>query len=160
MWVSTGHSLFPREGLYHLSTETWMGFQSGQWSLSQNSFAHCANHTVILVDLKQIDCQLFLQQKRSEFIQDKQRIAVWVLQPWWATGKSLHGKGRRTLLQRGKESWEGYSKQRVHGFSLVESLPGNQSFFFLLGSAIIQGVRAPPSGFPTQFFWGFCSLIF
>ena len=35
------------------------------------------------VDSKQIDCQLFLQQKKKkEFIPDQQRIATWDLQLW------------------------------------------------------------------------------
>ena len=57
---------------------------------------------------------------------------------------------RRTLLQRGKGSWEGYHKQRVHGFSLAESLPGKKrslpSCWALLA---LQGMRAPPSGRPA-----------
>lgn len=38
----------------------------------------------------------------------------------------------------GKEDWEDYSKQRIQGFSLAESLPGKEeeSFFFLLGSVV------------------------
>ena len=54
---------------------------------------------------------------KNGFIQDQQRIVIWGLQPWWAMCKSLHGKERRTCLQRGKRSWWGYSKPRVWLFT-------------------------------------------
>ena len=43
-------------------------------------------------------------------------------------GEHIHNKGK-------EDGWEDYSKQRVHGFSLAESLPGKEwslssSFFF------------------------------
>ena len=54
------------------------------------------------------------------------------------------GKSRRRLLQR-KGSWEGYTKQRVHGFSLAELLLGKKSLScWALPSW--QGMRAPLSG--------------
>ena len=43
-----------------------------------------------------------------------------------------------------KEDREGYSRQRVHGFSLAESLLAKRSFFLLLDSG-----RALSSGLPT-----------
>lgn len=41
-------------------------------------------------------------------------------------------KGRGMLLQKEKGSWEGYSKQRAHVFSLAESLPGGKKRKLLL----------------------------
>ena len=35
---------------------------------------------------------------------------------------------------------------RVHGFSLAVSLPGKESFFYLLGYMSSQSVRAAPAG--------------
>ena len=64
-------------------------------------------------------------------------------------GKSPYSKGRRTFLKRGKRSWEGYSKQRVHGFSLAEFLPGKKQS--LSSSCWALLLRAPPSGLPTLF---------
>lgn len=64
------------------------------------------------------------------------------LQPRQATCKSLHSKGR-TVFYR-ERSRESYSKHRVHGFPSSESRPGNRrSLFFLLGSTVISGSRAP-----------------
>lgn len=49
-----------------------------------------------------------------------------------------------------KRSWEGYSKQKVHGFLLAESLrEEKESFLFLLGSAVIRDMRAPSSSIPN-----------
>lgn len=57
-----------------------------------------------------------------------------------------------------KEVGEGFNKGRVHGFSLAASLPGKD--FFPLGSVILEGMRAPPSGPQASFNWGFSLLIF
>lgn len=48
-----------------------------------------------------------------------------------------------------KEVGEGFNKGRVHGFSLAASLPGKD--FFPLGSVILEGMRAPPSGPQASF---------
>ena len=74
---------------------------------------------------------------KDGFLGRLQRNTIHGLQLWQAMYMSFHRKGRRTLLYRRKESWEGYGKQRVHGFSLAESLPGknmnlSSSFLVLL----------------------------
>ena len=43
------------------------------------------------------------------------------------------GQGKENAFIEGKGSWEGYSKQRVRGFSLAESLPGNESLSSSVG---------------------------
>ena len=50
---------------------------------------------VYVVNLKQIACQVFHQQR--QIYVDHQRIAIQDLQPCWATCKSPCSKGRRTL---------------------------------------------------------------
>ena len=57
-------------------------------------------------------------------------------------------QGKENNILWAKGSWEGCSKQRIHCFSLAESLLEQESFF-LLGSGFTQGWRAPPSGLPT-----------
>ena len=40
---------------------------------------------------------------------------------------------------------------RIHGFSLAESLPGKEDCYLLpLGSDIVAGRRAPPPGLPAM----------
>lgn len=65
---------------------------------------------------------------------------------------SSHTATKGEYVHRGRKSWVGYSKQRVHEFSLDESLTGKKRnlFFFLLGSAITAG----PESFP------FCSQLY
>ena len=74
---------------------------------------------------------------------------------------SPHSKETRTLLQRGRGSWEGSSKQRVHGSSLAESFSGKEgeSFFFLLVLANVAGHESSLLRSPETV-RGFCSLIF
>jgi len=55
-----------------------------------------SNHKDISADLKQTDCQIFLQQRWV--YADKKTTAVQGPQPWGATWKSLRGHGRRKLL--------------------------------------------------------------
>lgn len=67
-------------------------------------------------------------------------------------------RGEDAFMGRG--SCEGYTRLRVHGFPLAESLPGRKRrSFFMLRSVIITGLRASPSGLPTLFKWGLCLLI-
>ena len=58
---------------------------------------------------------------------------------------------RPWVHKQGKGSWKGYSKQRVHGFSLAEF--NCQKSFSSSCWALLwpQNVRAPPSGFPALF---------
>ena len=62
------------------------------------------------------------------------------LQPWWATGKSRRVREGECFCRQEKEV--GFSKPRVHGFSLAEFLKGEE---FLLPQALLsaQDVRAP-----------------
>lgn len=54
-------------------------------------------------------------------------------------------QGKENNIMGAKGSWEGCGKQRIHCFSLAESLLEQESVF-LLGSGSTQGWRAPPSG--------------
>ena len=85
------------------------------------------------------------------------RIAIWDLQPWQATCKCQHSKGRRMLIKRGRE-FAGATVNRVLGLSLAESLPGKKSSLSSSCWVLLlsQGMRAPPSGLLTLFNWGFC----
>ena len=72
----------------------------------------------------------------------------------------VYTEQRKTDFYR-RGSQEGYSKQRAHGFSLVESLLGKKrrlhsSCWTLLSS---QRVWASSPGFSTLFNWNFCLLI-
>ena len=62
----------------------------------------------IHVDLKQIDCQIFLQEKK-EFIQDQPRIAIQCLQSWWPTSAPYMVKGRRRLQKTESMVFHGLS---------------------------------------------------
>ena len=74
------------------------------------------------IDLKQKDRYF---SRKAGFLSNQQRTVIRGLQQWQAMVKSPPSKGRRTFLKRGKRSWEGYNKQKVHGFfSLAEFLPG------------------------------------
>lgn len=100
------------------------------------------------VDLKQIHCQIFPQQRwvYSE-------IEIWSLPSWWACASS-HMTKEEEHPYRGKEevgSREAFSEEGVHGFSLAEALPWKNrslspSCWALISS---EGVRALPSGFPS-----------
>ena len=68
----------------------------------------------------------------------------------------LHRKGRRTLLYRRKEIWEGYGKQRVHGFSLAESLPGKN---MSLSSSFLVLLFFPNQTWPTYLMGSKANLL-
>ena len=122
-------------------------------SLKQSSYQE--NCKVTTVDLKQTarkqkpkqnktDCQIFLQQ-RWVYLGSADNCNLGACNhgephasPCTAREGEHFYRGRKKL-----GGWGGYSKQRVHGFSLTESWPGNKGslFFFLLGSAIISGSR-------------------
>ena len=61
-------------------------------------------------------------------------------------------QGKENPFIEGKGSREG-CKQRVPGFSLAEPLPGKKRSLSSSCCALLslQGMRAPPSGFPTLF---------
>lgn len=102
------------------------------------------------VDLKQISCQLFLQQS---WIVDWERIAVGGGQ--WSAPVVRHVRapsGKRDLL-RGIGSWE----QGAHGFSLAVSLPAEESCLLPVGFCyLLRPWELPHSGPPSLFSWGFC----
>ena len=54
---------------------------------------------------------------------------------------------------QGKGSWEGCSKQRVHGFLLAETMPRKKRSLSSSSWALLpsQGVRAPSSGFSALY---------
>ena len=64
---------------------------------------------------------------------------------------SLHTERECEHFHKGKQKWEGRSKHEVIAFHWLSP----SSFGALLLS---QGMRAPPSGFPTLFGWGFYLL--
>lgn len=70
-----------------------------------------------------------------------------------------HSKGRKTLLEKGKESWEVSRKQRVSGISLAELLPGEKSLV-LLGSAIAAGHESFPLWSPNSASLRFLFIIY
>ena len=73
--------------------------------------------------------------------------------------KSPHGKGRRCFY-RGDRGGGGLSIQSPAFHWLSPGRKEGESFFFLLGLAVVARVRAPPAGLPTLFNWGFCSVMF
>ena len=89
------------------------------------------------VDLKQIDRQIFFLAKMGLFKISRKLLFDICDQEdphesYWTARES-------ELLYRGKGSWEGCSKQRVHGSSLawVLARKEEESFFCLLGSATV-----------------------
>lgn len=95
-----------------------------------------------------MDRQIFLQQRQVYLGSAKTcNLGSASMMSTW---KSPHSKDRRTLLQRGKGSWKGYSKERVQGFSLAESLQRKKSRLSSCWALLTsQGMRAPPSGLLT-----------
>ena len=53
-------------------------------------------------------------------------------------------QGEETAFIEGKRGWESCSQQRVCGFSLAESLPEKESFFFWMDSALLAGCESSP----------------
>lgn len=71
------------------------------------------------------------------------RELVWALLSSWTTCKFPLSKGNRAVLYRGEWRWVA-TKNRVQCFSLAESLPGKESVFFLLDSAVVAGHESFP----------------
>lgn len=96
------------------------------------SFCEMEMMIVPIVDLKHIDCQIFLQLRR--ICSDHQRIVVWGLQPWGATCKSLKGKEEHFYRwEGGKEIGRIKVNREFTAFQLAESLPGKKKVFLLWG---------------------------
>ena len=98
------------------------------------------------VDPKQIDCQIFLPQRWVN-LGSAENCNL---------GSATMVSHREVPKQQGKENSYKEEKEvgraivnRAHGFPLAELLPRKKSLFFLLSSAIAQGMSAPPSGLPT-----------
>lgn len=104
-----------------------------------------------IVDLKKIDCQIFLQLRR--ICSDHQRIVVWGLQPWGATCQSLQGKEEHFYRgEGGKEIGRTKVNREFTAFQLAESSPGKKnslssSCWLLL---LAQGRREPPFWSPNS----------
>ena len=83
---------------------------------------------VWIVDLAEIDCKIFLQQRWIYLVSAKNCISKSttmvspVQVPRW---------GKENTLTEGRGSREGYGKQRVPGFSLTEFLPVKKGVFRL-----------------------------
>ena len=83
------------------------------------------------VDLKQMDCKIFLQQRWAYLVSAENcslgsaTMVSHVQVPAWQ-GKENTFKGR-------KRKREAYSKQRVHGFSPTEFFPGKKRSLLPLG---------------------------
>lgn len=111
------------------------------------------------IDLKQIDCQLFLQ-KRWVYM-DQQRIAFHSLQPWRATGTSPCAKERVSLrvtrkgecFYRGERKLGGLTANKEPlAFDWLSPCQQRRGIFFLLGSTVMsRGMSAPPSALLTLF---------
>ena len=98
-----------------------------------------------IVDLKQIDCQIFLQQKwicsgsaencnlGCATMMSHVQVSTW--------------QGKETVFTGRKRKLEGYSKLSL-AFHWLSPYQERSSCWAALS---LQGVRAPPSGLPTLF---------
>lgn len=132
---------------------------------------------LICIDLKQIESQLFVQEKW--FIQDQQRTAIWRLQPQQATvhiptwqeeeSAFLEGEkefGRAVAEKNPLEELRVKNRVTFHwlnydSLSLAELLPGKKRkfFFFQWDATVVVGPRSSPSGL-SFFNLSFSLLIF
>ena len=78
----------------------------------------------------------------------QQGIAFQGLPPWSVTCKSPQAREGEHFDRVEKEVARAVVN-RVHGFSLAESLSRKESFFLLLGSAIVAKYESSPSGVLT-----------
>ena len=109
------------------------------------------HETINDCDLKQMNCQLFLQQRwvYSESSKNcNSRLATKANQvqvPTW--------QRKELLLQKGRGSWKSCSKQHVafHWLSPYQERRGISSYWALLSS---QGGRAAWPALVSQLFWG------
>ena len=99
---------------------------------------------ITFVDLKQMECQFSLQQSRV-YLRSPENFNLGVCNHGNLSASSPHSKGKRTLSYRGKGSREDYSRQSPWLFlDLFLGRKEEESFFFLLGSAIFKGPESPP----------------
>ena len=111
---------------------TWIMAQHG-WE--QNSYREWGEISLNgAVDLKQIGCQIFLQQRwvysgPAETCSSGSATMVWATcSPCTARDDECFYRGKRKL------GGGGYSKRRVHGFSLAESLREEDAYFSSCGA--------------------------
>ena len=124
-------------------------FAQQPWSFS----SPCAGHQN--VDLKQTDCQIFLQEKKNSLILNQQRI--WGLQAWQATYKPLQLQGKESTFMEGRGHCEDCSPQRALGFSLAQFLKQKKRILSSSSWALLSSLcmGSPLSGLPTLSNWGF-----
>ena len=67
---------------------------------------------------------------------------------------------KEECFHREKGTQEGYTKQKVLSFSVAKSLPGKKWLSSLWALLLLQGVRAPPSGFSSLFNLGLYCINF
>ena len=103
------------------------------------------------VGLKQIDCQLFLQQKKKGgLFRISRELQLCVCNHGGPCASSYTGRERKPANTEKKEAGS-IVVNPVHGFSLAESLSGNEGFFFfLLGSAMVKGHESSPFWSPNS----------
>ena len=114
-----------------------------------------------IVDLKQIDCQIFLQPRW--ICSDHQRIVVWGLQPWGATCKSPKKKEDHFYRGEGrKDTGRTTVNKEFTAFHWLSPCQERRKVFpHPAGFCYCQRAgERPPDGLPTLFHWGFSLLIF
>lgn len=75
----------------------------------------------------------------------------------WTMCKFLYWKGRIMLLWKGRKVRKAIVNKESVAFQ-VKSLTGKKRLSFCWALLSLQGMKTSPSGFPTQFNWGFCLL--
>ena len=99
---------------------------------------------ITFVDLKQMKCQFSLQQ-RWVYLRSPGNFNLGVCNHGNLSASSPHGKGKITLLYRGKGSREDYSKLSPWLFlDWILIRKEEESFFFLFSSTIFKGHESPP----------------
>ena len=142
-----------------------------------NNGLNCGYYTYFLSSSRAFGSLLWSPYRLPKCWPETNRIQIFLQQSWVYLGSAENCRsGSATMVshmqipsQQGKEnpfidrkgSWEGYSKQRVHGFSLAESLSGKKrslssSCWALLSS---QSMGAPLPGLLILFHCGFCSFF-
>lgn len=123
-------------------------FVQQPWSFS----SPCAGHQN--VDLKQTDCQIFLQKKKKFNFESTENLGSANMASY-IQAPALQGK--ESTFMEGRGNCEGCSPQRALGFSLAQFLQQKKrslsSSSWALLSSLCMG--SPLSGLPTVSNWGF-----
>ena len=110
------------------------------------------------VDIKQIDCQIFLQER---WVYSGSAEFYFRVFNHEEPHRSPHIHEKEPSFIEGKRELDDCSQWRVHGFFVGWVYARKQEVsFFLLGSVIIAGYESPLSDPPTLFNWGFYLLLF